>query len=274
MSLATADFTFLRELVASQSGQWLAARHAAVLEQRLASVAGAVGLPSVTSLVQRLRRSDDADLSAQVAEAVTVNETSFFRDANVFETIAHRVLPKIIANNADRKHLRIWCAACSCGQEAYSMAMLLGEHFADLDDWDIRITASDLSQNMIRRAELGAFSELETARGLPPQKRLRYFDRHGTAWQAKPELRQRIQFHRINLLRPWPYLGPFDLVLLRNVLLYFDPPTKQDILKRLRGAMRPDGYLFIGAAETLIGLCVPYQRKEIDDTVHYRPAAI
>ncbi|WP_182871005.1 CheR family methyltransferase [Rhodopirellula sp. JC639] len=274
MSLATADFTFLRELVANHSGQSLAARHAAVLEQRLTSVAGSVGLPNVASLVQRLRCSDDADLSAQVAEAVAVHETSFFRDASVFATIADRVLPQIIAKNSDRKQLRIWCAACSCGQEAYSMAMLIRDHFADLDDWDIRITASDLSQTMIRRAERGTYSALETTRGLPPQKRIRHFDRRGTAWRAKPELRERIQFHRINLLRPWPYLGPFDLVLLRNVLLYFNSPTKQNILKRLRGAMRPDGYLFIGAAETLIGLCVPYQRKEIDDTVHYRPAAI
>ncbi|MCS7466018.1 protein-glutamate O-methyltransferase CheR [Stieleria sp. ICT_E10.1] len=274
MTLATADFAFLRTLVADHSGQRLAPRHVGMLEQRLAPIAGTAGLKDVPSLVRRLRRGDDFALSSQVVEAVAVNETSFFRDASVFETLAKRVLPQIVADNSNRKQLRIWCAACSSGQEPYSIAMLLEDHFSHLHDWDIRITASDLSEKMIKRARLGTFSALEIARGLPAAQLLRHFDRRGAAWQAKPELRERIEFHRINLARPWPYLGQFDVVLARNVLLYFDQPTKQDILKRLRGAMRPDGYLVIGAAETLIGLCVPYQRKEIDDIVYYRPSAI
>ncbi|QDV42743.1 Chemotaxis protein methyltransferase Cher2 [Stieleria neptunia] len=274
MTLPTADFAFLRTLVADHSGQRLASRHVGMLEQRLAPIAGTAGLKDVSSLVRQLRRGDDSALSSQVVEAVAVNETSFFRDASAFETLAKRVLPQFVAENRNRKQLRIWCAACSSGQEPYSIAMLLEDHFSHLHDWDIRITASDLCEKMIQRARLGTFSSLEVSRGLPAAQLLRHFDRRGAAWQAKPALRERIEFHRINLARPWPYLGPFDIVLARNVLLYFDQPTKQDILKRLRGAMRPDGYLFIGAAETLIGLCVPYQRKEIDDTVYYRPTAI
>ena len=274
MSLAYADLAFLRDLVANQSGHVITSRHAEGLEQRLLPVACTAGLDGVTSLVQQLRHADDCNLSSQVAQAVTVNETSFFRDSHVFETLRTKVLPKVIARNAQRQEICVWCAACSSGQEPYSIAMLLREHFPALANWKLRIVASDLCDRMLQRVRAGTYSQLEISQGLPAKKIIRFFQRRGARWQAKSELREMVDVHQINLTRRWPYLGQFDIVLARNVLMYFDQHTKQDILKRMRGAMRPDGYLFVGAAETLVGLCVPYQRVEMDDAVCYRPAAI
>lgn len=271
MSLATADFTFLRDLVANHSGNILAARHAGMLERRLLPFAGSVGADGLKSLVQRLRDSGDSALSAQVAEAVTVNETRFFRDEHLFETFRHHIVPELIKRNAKRKEIRIWSAACSSGQEPYSIAMVLHEHFPQLADWRIKIVASDLSLQMLERVRAGTYSQLEVGRGLPTKKLVQYFDRAGGVWQAKKVLRDMVEVHHVNLTRNWPYLGQFDLALVRNVLIYFDRQTKTNILKRIRGALRPDGYLFIGAAETLLGLSVPYQRTQIDATVSYRP---
>lgn len=274
MSLAVADIAFLRDLVANHSGHVIAPRHAGMLEQRLAPVAGSIGLKDVSSLVSRVRMTNDEALSARIAEAVTVNETRFFRDQHLFDTLRDRVIPDLIRRNARRKEIRIWCAACSSGQEPYSVAMVLHEHFPQLKDWNVRIVASDLCEEMLKRVRSGIYSQLEINRGLPAKRLMQFFERKGAAWQVKSHLREAVEVHQINLTRRWPYLGQFDIVLARNVLLYFDQPTRQEILKRLRGAMRPDGHLFIGAAETLIGMCVPYQRIEIDATVCYRPTAI
>ncbi|MCA9135914.1 MAG: protein-glutamate O-methyltransferase CheR [Planctomycetales bacterium] len=271
MSLATADFTFLCDLVARHSGNIIAARHAGMLEQRLVGVAGSVGARDLPSLVKRLRDSGDLALSDQVAEAVTVNETRFFRDEHLFEALRSYIIPELIRKNAKRKEIRIWSAACSSGQEPYSVAMVLREYFPQLSDWRINIVATDLSLQMLQRVQAGTYSQLEVSRGVSPKNLVRFFDRSGAGWQIKQELRDMIEVQRVNLTRPWPYMGQFDIALVRNVLIYFDRQTKNDILKRVRGALRPEGYLFIGAAETLIGLSVPYQRREIDATIIYRP---
>ena len=274
MPLAPSDIEFLTELVERHSGNVIAPRQVYMLERRLTPFAGTIGLENVESLVSQLRATYDESLSRQVAEAVTVNETSFFRDLHLFQALQHTVIPQVIKANADRKEIRIWCAACSSGQEPYSVAMVIREHFPQLYDWDVSIVATDLSEEMLRRSRLGVYSQLEANRGLPTQKLIRFFNRKGPHWQAKPELRELIKHRRLNLAEPWPYLGHFDIVLIRNVLIYFDQEVKKDILKRVKGTLRPEGFLFVGSAETLLGLGVPYHRKEIDASICYRPTFV
>ncbi|MCC9600505.1 protein-glutamate O-methyltransferase CheR [Stieleria sp. JC731] len=271
MALATADIDFLRDLVAQHSGNVIAPRQVYMLEQRLTPLAGTIGLNDVSALVAKLRATNDRSLSTQVAEAVTVNETSFFRDMHVFEALRKSVLPELMKRNEKSKEIRIWCAACSSGQEPYSTAMVIREHFPQLATWKVSITATDLSEDMLTKSRSGAYSQLEVNRGLPAKSLVRYFERKGALWAAKRELTELIDFRRLNLTTPWPFLGQFDIIFIRNVLIYFDQRTKTDILTRMRRALRSDGYLFIGAAETMIGLNVPYQRTEIDATVCYRP---
>lgn len=274
MPLATQDIDFLRDLVARHSGNVIAPRQVYMLEQRLAPLAQSRGLNDVTNLVTELRRSPSPALSTQVAEAVTVNETSFFRDPHVFQGLESGILPEIVNRNRVNNEIRIWCAACSSGQEPYTIAMVLRESFPHLSDWRIKITATDLSEDMLRRCRAGDYSQLEVNRGLPVKKLVRFFERSGTSWRVKDELRNMIEYRRLNLTQPWPYLGQFDIVFIRNVLIYFDQETKRDILTRMRSVMKPNSYLFIGSAETIIGLGVPYERQEIHGTVCYRPTTV
>jgi len=271
MPISTPNIDFLRGLVAEHSGNVVTERQAYLLEQRLTPVAEQHGLSNVEGLVAELRRTRSPQLSTQVAEAVTVNETSFFRDMHPFEALQKTIIPNLIQQNAPRRELRIWCAACSSGQEPYTIAMVLKEHFPQLSDWKVTIVATDLSEDMLRKSRSGEYTQLEVNRGLPIKKLVRFFERKGAVWQAKSELRDVIECRRLNLTTPWPYLGDFDVVFIRNVMIYFDQPTKIDILKRVRRVLRPEGYLFIGSAETIIGLGVPYQREEVNATVCYRP---
>ncbi|MEM6471456.1 MAG: protein-glutamate O-methyltransferase CheR [Planctomycetota bacterium] len=271
MSLASADIDFLRELVAHHSGNVIAPRQVYMLEQRLAPVAGDHGLNDVASLVAKLRRSSDKNLSTEVAEAVTVNETSFYRDAHVFDSLSKHVIPELIERHKIDRTIRIWSAACSSGQEPYTLAMMIRDRFPQLEDWNIKIVATDLSEEMLRKCRSGEYTQLEVNRGLPVKQLVRFFDRNGNLWRAKPQLRDMIQCQRLNLTQQWSLMGSFDVVLIRNVLIYFDQKTKSDILQRVHRSLRPDGYLFIGSAETMIGLGVPYQRETIDATVCYRP---
>ncbi|MEO1618845.1 MAG: CheR family methyltransferase [Planctomycetota bacterium] len=271
MPLASADIDFLRDLVAHHSGNVIAPRQVYMLEQRLTPVAGTHGLEDVSSLVAELRRSSSKKLSTEVAEAVTVNETSFYRDAHVFDSLANHVIPKLIESRAAEKTIRIWSAACSSGQEPYTIAMVLRDRFPQLENWKIKITATDLSEEMLKKSRSGLYSQLEVNRGLPVKQLVRFFDRKGNQWQAKPELRNIIECQRLNLTQSWSLLGTFDVVFIRNVLIYFDQKTKSDILQRVHRLLRPDGFLFIGSAETMIGLGAPYQRETLDATVCYRP---
>lgn len=270
MTLATADVDFLRGLVAKHSGNVIAQRQINMLEQRLTPLAEDVGLNDPESLVAELRRTHDPSLSVKVAEAVTVNETSFFRDMHVFQALQSTVLPEVIQRNEKTKDLRIWCAACSTGQEPYSLAMVIRENFPHLSNWNIRIIATDLSESVLEKSKSGEYSQMEVNRGLPIKKLVRFFDRQGTTWRAKSEVRDLIEFRRMNLLENWSLIGKYDLVLIRNVLIYFDQATKANILTRVRSILKPEGVLFIGSAETIIGLGVPFERHPINGTTTYR----
>lgn len=270
-TLSPPEIDFLSEVVAKYSGNVIVARQAYMLEKQLKPIAKGVGLNDVSQLVAQLRQTRNPKLSTQVAEAVTVNETSFFRDAHPFQALKDTILPNLIKANAAKRQLRIWSAACSAGQEPYTIAMLIREHFPQLKDWNVKILATDISDEMLEKSASGTYTQLEVNRGLPVRKLVRFFDRAGTMWQAKPELKELIEFRRMNLTTSWPGLGSFDIVFIRNVLIYFDQSTKQDILNRVRRVLCSDGYLFLGSVETTIGLGVPFQREEIDATVCYRP---
>ncbi|MEO1527537.1 MAG: protein-glutamate O-methyltransferase CheR [Planctomycetota bacterium] len=273
MALADSEVNFLRGLVAEQTGNVITPRQAYLLEQRLTPLAQTTGASDVHQLVAQLQSTQNTQLCESVAEAVTVNETSFFRDMHVFECLASQIIPELVERNRDKKQINIWSAACSSGQEPYSILMLLRDQCSQLADWTIRILATDISNEMLSKTRRGVFSELEVNRGLPDNLLKRYFHRSGAAWQIRDDLRKMVEVRRLNLTKPWTRMDVFDIVFMRNVLIYFDQRVKSDILSRTHRTLAKDGYMFIGSAETTIGLGVPYMREEINGTVCYRPTA-
>lgn len=271
MALSTLDVDFLRGVVAEKSGNVITQRQVYMLEKQLQPLAETEGLPGVEQLVNELRRSRSNALKTKIAEAVTVNETSFFRDIHPFDSLRTDILPKVIEKNKNEKALRIWCAASSSGQEPYSIAMVIREHFPALANWNIKILSTDLSEEMLEKTKNGVYSQIEVNRGLPVKKLIRFFDKSGTNWTAKPELRGIIDCRRLNLTAPWSYIGQFDIIFIRNVLIYFEPHVKKDILQRAIKLLRPEGYLFIGSSEMVIGMGLPIEREKVNETVCYRP---
>jgi chemotaxis protein methyltransferase CheR len=271
MPLADSDIDYLRGVIADQSGNVIAPRQVYMLEQRLNPLAETLGLANIEALVGELRRSHDSTLKTKIAEAVTVNETSFFRDSHPFEALRTSIIPELVRKNEAKRSIRIWCAAASTGQEPASIAMTIREAFPELSNWKIDIVATDLSEEVLARCRRGSYSQLEVNRGLPARHLDRFFERAGSEWMIKSEVRNLITFQRLNLTKPLPFMSQFDIVFIRNVLIYFDQPTKTDILKRVHKSLTPDGYLFIGSAETVIGMGLLYRREEIDATVCYRP---
>ncbi len=273
MTLSSIDIDYLRGLVAKESGNVISPRQSYMLEKQLAPLAVEEGLDNIERMVNQLRRGYDNRLATRIAEAVTVNETSFFRDLHPFEALKNTIVPNLIKENAARKSLRIWCAASSSGQEPYSIAMTLHESFPSLRDWNVTIEATDISEEMVARTQAGEYSQLEVNRGLQVKKLVRYFDRNGTSWIAKPELRNWIKTKQLNLTNNWGFLQKFDIVFIRNVLIYFDKKDKIDILQKVARTMNPGGYLFIGSAEMIIGMDLPFEKEASDDSIYYRPSS-
>lgn len=270
MSLSTTDIDFLKKLVAEQSGNIVNDRQAYLLEQRLGPIAKSRGINGSAELVAEVRRTRDPALTKKISESITVNETSFFRDIHPFEAMKSTILPDLIKARRSTRKLNIWCAACSSGQEPYSIAMTIRENFPELENWNIKILATDISEEMLSKARGGNFSQLEVNRGIPARTLIQNFDRQGTAWIAKPKLRSLIDCRRLNLSKAWPFLGEFDIIFIRNVLIYFDQKSKEDILNRAGKLLKKDGYLFLGSSETTIGTSIPFKRNQIDDTICYR----
>ncbi|MCC7010698.1 MAG: protein-glutamate O-methyltransferase CheR [Acidobacteria bacterium] len=272
MSLSTASFTYVRDLVGDQAGIVLDDAKAYLVESRLLPVARVGGFGSTDQLVEHARRSSTSALRASIVEAMTTNETSFFRDVEPFEALRHHVLPALIQRRKVARQLRVWYGASSTGQEPYSVAMLMKEHFADVATWDVRQLATDLSQDVLKRAMAGRFSRIEVNRGLPAAMLTKYFDKDGMEWVIKEPLRKAITFQPLNLIKPWPAMGPFDLVMLRNVMIYFDVKTKREILHRVHRILAPDGYLFLGSVETTMAIHDGFERQTWGKTGFYRPA--
>jgi len=274
MSLSEADFDYVRALVRDRSAIVLEDNKAYLAESRIAQVARAEGYASTDELVAKLRLDRAADLQRKVVEAMTTNETSFFRDIHPFEALRREIVPKLIEQRKATRTLNVWSAASSSGQEAYTIAILLSEHFPELAGWNVRILGTDLSNEMVARSSEGRYSKIEVNRGMPAQLLLKYFTRDGLHWTVKNELKKLVDFRQMNLAQSWPALPPMDVVFLRNVLIYFDVATKKEILQRLRRVLRADGYLFLGGAETTLNLDDSYQRTQIDKASVYRPCPL
>ena len=256
------DFEFVYRLVRDRSAVVLEAGKEYLVEARLTPVARNLNLGSIADLIGQLRAGPDDGLRTRVVEALVTTETSFFRDHRPFETLRTTVIPDLIRSRANERRLEIWCAACSTGQEPYSLAILLREHFPVLLGWRVSILATDLSGEVLRRARGGKYTQLEVNRGLPAALLVKYFRQHGTEWELADGVRRAVEFREMNLGRPWPPLPRMDLVFLRNVMIYFDVDTKKAILGRVSRLLRPDGYLALGAAETTLNLDSSFRRVE------------
>ncbi|MEZ6103686.1 MAG: protein-glutamate O-methyltransferase CheR [Pirellulaceae bacterium] len=271
-TLASPDIDYLRDLVCQTIGNSISQQQSYLFEQRLAPLLQQHELKSIADLVTRLKTRHNPTLRNQVVEAMTINETSFFRDMHPFAALRDHIFPQLAKTRATEKRVSIWCAASSSGQEPYSIAMTFAEHFPQRATWNLQITATDISDTMLEKCRSGNYTQFEVNRGLPTPLLVKYFDRHGTQWCVKPEIRRLIDFRKLNLFESFPYMAQHDIVFIRNVLIYFAKERKLEILKRVRRVLKPDGYLFLGGGETLINLNTDFVREEVGGTVCYRPS--
>jgi chemotaxis protein methyltransferase CheR len=264
------EYEYLRKFLRDQSGLDLSADKQYLIESRLLPLARKAGLGSIAELVQKLQGFGSSALVTSVVEAMTTNETFFFRDKIPFDHFRDTIMPELLKSRAGRKSLRIWCAAASTGQEPYSLAMSLKEMGAALTGWRVEIIATDLSQEVLEKARSGIYSQFEVQRGLPIQLLVKYFKQSGETWQITPEVRAMVQFRQLNLLHEFAQLGTFDVIFCRNVLIYFDQDTKISVFNRLARQIEPDGFLVLGAAETVVGLTDVF-RPVVDRRGLYKP---
>lgn len=248
------DYAFLAELLRKESGLSLGEGKEYLITGRLNPIAASLGLTDLEGLIQRLRFRPDRSLVQTVCEAMTTNESMFFRDGKPFDNLRETLLPALIQARRHVRRLRIWCAACSTGQEPYSIAMLIKADVPQLGGWNIEILGTDISSKALERARAGRYTQFEVQRGLPVQMLVRFFKQEGREWVIAPEIREMATFREFNLLQPYNEFGDFDLIFCRNVLIYFDAPTKSGVLRRLARALNTEGYLLLGSAETVLGL--------------------
>jgi len=253
------DYEFIGDLLKRRSGLLLAPGKEYLLESRLMPIVRESGLGSLELLVADLRKPGSDALQTKVTEAMTTNETFFFRDKSPFDMFREDLVPAMLHSRSAERRLRIWCAACSTGQEPYSLAMILKEMADRLVNWRIEIVATDLSGEVLEKAKVGMYSQFEVQRGMPIAMLVRHFTQIGEMWQIDADIRAMVKFGKLNLLEPFGDLGRFDIVFCRNVLIYFDQATKRDVLERIGTAMSPDGCLLLGAAETVLGITDAFQ---------------
>jgi chemotaxis protein methyltransferase CheR len=256
------DFAYVCKLVRDRAALVLEPGKEYLVEGRLLPLARKLKLDSVGAFIQHLRAAPANGLHREVVEAMVTTETSFFRDIHPFESLRTTVLPDLIRRRESVKRLDVWCAACSTGQEPYSLAMLIREHLPQLATWSVNILATDLSTEVLGRARAGRYNQIETNRGLPAALLVKYFKQDGTTWELSSDIRRMVEFREVNLTQPFTSIPRVDLVFLRNVMIYFDIEIKKTILTRVKDLLRPDGYLLLGGAETTLNLCDAFQRIE------------
>ena len=266
--LSPENLTYLCETVYRDSGIVLDDSKRYLIESRLSPIARTEGDGTIDSLCALLRASSGVHLRKKVIEAMTTNETLFFRDLNPFDALRSQVLPDLMDEKPPGQTIRVWCAACSSGQEPYSLAMLWEQ--LNRKAWNLEIIGTDLSEDILRRARDGRYAQAEVNRGLPAALLVKYFQRDGMHWTLKPEIRAMVQWKNFNLNDSMFGMGPFDIVFCRNVLIYFDLDTKKQILRNIRKTMRPGGLLILGASETTLGVDEAFERKVIGKAVMYR----
>jgi chemotaxis protein methyltransferase CheR len=247
------DYDYLRKLLKDRSGLVLSTEKQYLVESRLTPLARKAGIASLGDLVAKLRGNNER-LAADVVEAMTTNETFFYRDKIPFDHFRDTIMPGLLAARARERRLRIWCSAASTGQEPYSLAMCLKEMKDKLAGWRVEILGTDLSADVLEKAKAGVYSQFEVQRGLPIQMLVKHFSQVGDTWQISPEIRAMVQYRQLNLLSDFAHLGSFDVIFCRNVLIYFDQETKISVLNRIARLLDPEGFLVLGAAETVVGL--------------------
>jgi chemotaxis protein methyltransferase CheR len=258
--MTPSDFAYVAKLLFDRSAIVLEPGKEYLVDSRLLPLSRKHGLSSVVEYIQKLRTTPL--MADEVVEAMVTTETSFFRDGSPFETLRTTVLPELTTARQKERRLTIWCAASASGQEPYTIAIILREYFPELLNWQIDFLATDLSQEMVLRTREGKYSQIEVNRGLPAALLVKYFDQEGTTWQARLALRSMISVRQLNLAATWPAMMQCDLIFIRNVMIYFDLPTKKSILSRMAKLVRPDGYLVLGGAETTFNLEDSFQRVD------------
>ena len=272
MPLTASDFRFISELVHQQSAIVLEPGKEYLVESRLTPLlrtAGGAG--SIGELVQRLQSRREPSLTAMVVQAMTTNETSWFRDQYPFDLFGGHLLDELAVNRAASRSIDVWCAAASTGQEPYSLAMILQDWLLAHPGWRARILGTDIDEEVLARARTGRYSQLEVNRGLPVQRLVRHFSRSGIEWKLAEDVRCMVDFRQLNLAEPFPPAnGGYDIVFCRNVLIYFDLPTKRAILGRLKQVLRPGGVLVLGGAETTLNIDDGFEPVHVDRATYYR----
>jgi chemotaxis protein methyltransferase CheR len=269
MEITAKDADFVRDLVLRTAAIRLDGEKDYFIQMRLAQLAGNAGVASIGELVDGARRKVPG-AETRIIEALATHETYFFRDLQPFEILRKDVVPRLLEARDKTRKLTIWCAACSSGQEPYSLAMMLREHFPHLEPGRVRILATDLSDQILAKAREATFTQMEVNRGLPAAFLTKYFIRSGLHWKLRDDIRQMIEFRRLNLIEPWQIFPQPDIVMLRNVLIYFDLPTKRQILDRVRQQIAADGTLFLGAAETTLNVAEGWERVADQRQTYYR----
>ena len=271
MQVSPPQFSYLRGLLKKKTGVVIDESKQYLVIARLLPIVKQRKLPSLDTLIDRIRTAPGSPLENDVMNAMMTHETSFFRDKTPFETLKS-IIPNFLRERVGTKQLTIWSAACSTGQEPYSIAILLNEHFHDLlSSWKVRIVATDISNVVLDRGREGVYSELEIVRGLPTPLLTKYFHPFQSNWSIAQSCRHFVEFRQLNLNDTWPITMSYDIVFLRNVLLYFDTKTRGEVLEKMARVIRPDGALFLGGAETMLGLNTGYERLTGNGCSYYKP---
>ena len=252
--MTPSEYSYLQTFLKQRSGLVLTGDKQYLVESRLMPIVRKSGLTTISQLIDKLKVPMEKALQLDVVEAMTTNESFFFRDKTPFENFNTTMLPDLLVSRASKRRLRVWCAAASSGQEPYSLAICIKEKARELQGWKVEIIGTDISTEILEKAKVGYYSQFEVQRGLPIQLLLKYFKQNGEMWQITPDIRSMVQYKMLNLLDKYDSLGQFDIIFCRNVLIYFDQPTKIAILNRIAKQLPDDGYLVLGAAETVVGL--------------------
>lgn len=274
MQVTPEDIRAIARLVLDLCGIVLDETKGYLIQSRLGTLAEELGCKTFSELYYKARYESDTTLRNRIIDAITTNETLFFRDTSPFEALQHKVLPELIDQNAGTPHpkrIRIWSAASSTGQEPYSIAMVLHDLIPDIQTWDVRILATDISDAAIRQASLGRYADHEIKRGMTPQRLAKYFTPDGNGYRVRDEVRALVTFRRINLLEPLQVQGPYDVIFCRNVAIYFEPQARRDLFIRLSRQLTPDGYLFVGSSESLMDVGPQFKPHLHCRSTFYRP---
>ncbi|MDP6582004.1 MAG: protein-glutamate O-methyltransferase CheR [Vicinamibacterales bacterium] len=273
MGISDLDFDFVRTFIRAQAGIVLGANKAYLAEARLSPLAREEGFADLPELVDALRAGSLVPLNRKVVDALTTHETSFFRDREPFEALRTRIIPELIASRQDERRLNFWYAASSTGQEPYSVVMLLAEHFPELASWNVSHLGTDISAMALDRARRGRFGQVDVNRGLPDTYLVKYFVGNSLDWVLKDHIRKAVRFEELNLLEDWPALPTMDVIMMRNVMLYFDADGKRTTLAKVGRVLHPEGYLFLGPAETTMDLEGQFERVKDNRAGCYRSKA-